>query len=205
MSDKSKPRPLKRPVQARSEFTVQAIYDTFVRIWLREGWQGVTTRKVAIESGFAIGTIYDYFPNKTALLSGYVRYAIDWTLTTIETEIVGPSQLDEAGRLNRLVELTFGAGGKDQPYFDQDMLLLEEEIAEIKHHRRVYEEVCAAWHKAIKAMPNLSRLWQAHDINAVVLLLWGARRYEPLVQLSETEREQFLTTVQRLIAGKTAE
>jgi hypothetical protein len=49
-------KPLKRPTQARGKFTVQAIYDAFVRIWQAEGWEGVTTRAVALETGIAIGT-----------------------------------------------------------------------------------------------------------------------------------------------------
>ena len=70
----ARPKPLKRPAQARPRFTVQAIYDAFVRIWQRDGSAGVATRAVALETGVAVGTLYEYFPNKQALLSGYVRY-----------------------------------------------------------------------------------------------------------------------------------
>ena len=72
------PRPLKRPRQARARFTVQAIYDAFVRIWQRDGWQRLTTRNVALETGISVGTLYDYFPSKTALLSGYVGQHFGW-------------------------------------------------------------------------------------------------------------------------------
>ena len=46
-------KPRKRPTQARAVFTVQAIYDAFVRIWRQHGWAGVTTRAVALETGFS--------------------------------------------------------------------------------------------------------------------------------------------------------
>ena len=52
-------KPLKRPTQARARFTVQAIYDAFVRIWQRDGWQRLTTRNVALETGISVGTLYD--------------------------------------------------------------------------------------------------------------------------------------------------
>jgi DNA invertase Pin-like site-specific DNA recombinase len=45
-------------------FTVQAIYDAFVRIWRRDGWAGVSTRAVALETGVSVGTLYDYFPQQ---------------------------------------------------------------------------------------------------------------------------------------------
>lgn len=60
-------KPLKRPSQARAIFTVEAIYEAFVRIWQRDGWSGLTTRAVALEAGVAIGTLYDYFPSKEAI------------------------------------------------------------------------------------------------------------------------------------------
>jgi len=197
----TKPKPLKRPIQARSAFTVQTIYDAFVRIWLREGWDKVTTRKIAIESGFAVGTIYEYFPNKTALLSGYVRHAVEWTLSAIHNQVVEASGHSPQNRLERLVELTIGAGGDDQPYFDQRMILLEEEIAENKDHRRVYREICEAWVLAVKAISDIPRIWNRQDINAIVLILWGARRYGVLLQLSEAEQTVFLKTVKQFIAS----
>ena len=65
-------KPLKRPTQGRAKMTVQAIFDTYVRIWQRDGWERVTTRAVALEAGVAVGTLYDYFPSKQALHSGLV-------------------------------------------------------------------------------------------------------------------------------------
>ncbi|WP_230626125.1 TetR/AcrR family transcriptional regulator [Cupriavidus necator] len=73
-------KPLKRPSQQRAHFTVNAIYDAFVRIWRRHGWDGVTTRAVALEAGFSVGTLYEYFPSKEALVSGYVRHTVETLL-----------------------------------------------------------------------------------------------------------------------------
>ena len=81
-------KPLKRPSQARAQFTVQAIYDAFVRIWQRDGWARLTTRAVALETGISVGTLYDYFPNKQALLSGYVRHCIDALLARVHSDVV---------------------------------------------------------------------------------------------------------------------
>ena len=73
----SLPKPLKRPTQDRAKFTVQALYDGFVRICVRDGWDSVSMRALAEETGYAVGTLYEYFPNRDALLSGYVRHAIE--------------------------------------------------------------------------------------------------------------------------------
>src|SRR5471030_1801070 len=86
-------KPLKRPSQARALFTVEAIYQAFVRIWQRDGWAKLTTRAVALESGFAVGTLYDYFPSKEALLSGYVRMCVETLLRQLDEHVIAPRDL----------------------------------------------------------------------------------------------------------------
>ena len=131
-------KPLKRPSQARARFTVQAIYDAFVRIWQAQGWERLTTRAVALETGISVGTLYEYFPNKQALLSGYVRHAMDVLLATIEKQVVQASDAPWQERLHHLLRLTIGIDAPELPYYDPEMLALEHQIAELKHHRRVH-------------------------------------------------------------------
>jgi AcrR family transcriptional regulator len=59
--------PRKDPSQARSRVTVQAILEGAARVFRREGWNA-TTNRIAEEAGVSIGTLYEYFPNKQALL-----------------------------------------------------------------------------------------------------------------------------------------
>jgi AcrR family transcriptional regulator len=141
-------KPLKRPSQARAVFTVQAIYDAFVRIWRRDGWDGVSTRAVALETGVAVGTLYDYFPNKAALLSGYVRHCMEQLLLAIEEQAVTPPGLSAEHRLRTLVRLACGADTPELPWFDAGLLALEAGIAEGKHHRRRSRASAAPWASA---------------------------------------------------------
>ena len=175
-------KPLKRPSQARAQFTVQAIYDAFVRIWQRDGWAKLTTRAVALETGISVGTLYDYFPNKQALLSGYVRHCIDALLARVQTEVVQASTLPWRERVCRLVQLSCGIEAPGLPHFDHDMLMLESQIAEPKHHRRVYEELVAAWQAALAACTDLPQQPDAARVRSLVLAAWGGRRYLLLVQ-----------------------
>jgi AcrR family transcriptional regulator len=180
-------KPLKRPSQARAVFTVQAIYDAFVRIWRRDGWDGVSTRAVALETGVAVGTLYDYFPNKAALLSGYVRHCMEQLLLAIEEQAVTPPGLSAEHRLRTLVRLACGADTPELPWFDAGLLALEAGIAEGKHHRRVHEELLAAWTRVFDACTELPQRPSAEAIQAMHLAVWGGRRYGLLIGLSDTE------------------
>lgn len=169
-----RPKPLKRPAQARARFTVQATYDAFVRIWQRDGWARLTTRAVALETGISVGTLYEYFPNKQALLSGYVRHAIEALVAALGQR---PMTMQRAVRLlcDPLVE--------GLPPLDSRMLELEHEIAEPKHHRRAYDELLHAWRDALAAAgcdANPARS------EALFVAAWGGRRYRLLVQPAMT-------------------
>lgn len=170
-------KPLKRPAQARAKFTVQAIYDAFVRIWRDRGWTGVTTRAVALETGISVGTLYDYFPNKHALLSGYVRHSMDVLLDAIEQQVIRATGLTWRERVHRLVRLTCGIDVAELAYFDAGMLALETQIAEPKHHRRVYDEMSAKWLSAFDACTDLPNRPDPDTVRALYLSIWGARRY----------------------------
>ncbi len=58
----------RRPRQARSESTVDAIYEATAQIIEREGAEKLTTKRISEVSGFSIGTLYQYFHDRESLL-----------------------------------------------------------------------------------------------------------------------------------------
>ena len=60
--------PRKRPRQARSRATVDAILDATIQVLLAEGLQRLTTIRVAERAGTSVGTLYQYYPHKQSLL-----------------------------------------------------------------------------------------------------------------------------------------
>ncbi len=60
--------PRKLPSQARSTELVGAILEAAIRVLEREGAQRFTTVRVAEQAGVSVGSLYQYFPNKQAIL-----------------------------------------------------------------------------------------------------------------------------------------
>src|SRR5262245_47053601 len=58
----------KQPQQARSTELVAAILDAAVRVLAKEGAHRFTTARVAERAGVSVGSLYQYFPNKAAIL-----------------------------------------------------------------------------------------------------------------------------------------
>lgn len=193
-----KAKPLKRPTQARAKVTVQAIFDAFVRIWQRDGWARLTTRAVALEAGIAVGTLYDYFPSKAALHSGYVRHCIEALIHAVDTQAVQPAGLAWRDRLHLLVELACGVSAEPPSWFHPDMLSIEPQVAEPKHQRRAHEELCAMWQRVFDACTDLPHQPSPETVRALHLAVWGGRRYAMLVRLDDAQMRRWAAEMERL-------
>ncbi len=75
----------KRPVQRRSQEMVDRILDAAARVFVERGYHGATTNHVAEAAGASIGSLYQYFPNKDALLAGIAERHVGEALCEITT------------------------------------------------------------------------------------------------------------------------
>lgn len=197
-------KPLKRPSQARAIFTVEVIYQAFFRIWRRNGWPGLTTREVALEAGVAVGTLYDYFPSKEALLSGYIRHRLDALLQHLDEAVVQANELDWATRIKRLIRLTCTPDDEHQPFFNHAVLLIEHQIAEPKHHRRLFDELSQKWREAFAACGDLPAPPSQATIDAWVIMAWGGRRYCVTAQPAAAQTAAWLSEMETMICSRLA-
>jgi AcrR family transcriptional regulator len=65
--------PRKSPVQARSAASVDAILEATIQVLLNVGKERLSTTRVASRAGVSVGTLYQYFPNKSALLQAALK------------------------------------------------------------------------------------------------------------------------------------
>ncbi len=76
--------PRKSPVQARSAASVEAILEATIQVLLHAGKDRLTTTRVASRAGVSVGTLYQYFPNKSALLQAALRRHLDGVASAVE-------------------------------------------------------------------------------------------------------------------------
>lgn len=70
-------QPRKSPRQARSAVTIEAIHTATIQILLADGVGRLSTTRVAERAGVSVGTMYQYYPHKQALLFAIVERQLD--------------------------------------------------------------------------------------------------------------------------------
>jgi AcrR family transcriptional regulator len=68
VTDNPKAFQRRRPKQARSQATYDSILEAAEQLLQREGAGGLNTNRIAERAGVSIGTLYQYFPDKAAIL-----------------------------------------------------------------------------------------------------------------------------------------
>jgi AcrR family transcriptional regulator len=80
--------PRKNPRQPRSQQMVQAIVDAAARVLARHSLQGFNTNQVAEVAGVSVGSLYQYFPNKAALIAALIARAQTELADAVERTVV---------------------------------------------------------------------------------------------------------------------
>lgn len=73
MTDEPEDFQRRKPRQARSRVTYDSILEAAMQLLARDGAGRLTTNRVAERAGVSIGTLYQYFPDKAAILLAAAR------------------------------------------------------------------------------------------------------------------------------------
>src|SRR5215471_1404027 len=78
------------PRQQRSTATVDAIFSAAVQILEREGQEAFNTNRIAAVAGVSIGTLYQYFVDKDAILHGLAQRETARIRSAIKDQLASP-------------------------------------------------------------------------------------------------------------------
>ncbi|HJU10081.1 MAG TPA: TetR/AcrR family transcriptional regulator [Candidatus Binataceae bacterium] len=72
MARKIETNPRKSASQERSRSTVDALLEATARVLIKEGYDRASTNRIAEVAGVSIGSLYQYFPSKEALVAAVI-------------------------------------------------------------------------------------------------------------------------------------
>lgn len=93
-------KPRRRPKQERSRAMVDAIMEATAQVLVEEGYDNASTNRIAKRAGVSVGSLYQYFPDKKALVSELAhRHVREQTrLIALALEQTGKKPLPELVR-----------------------------------------------------------------------------------------------------------
>jgi AcrR family transcriptional regulator len=161
--------PRKSPVQARSTASVDAILEATVQVLLDVGKARLTTTRVASRAGVSVGTLYQYFPNKSALLQAALRRHLDGVTKAVEQVCTEQQGSPVESMATALVDAFLKAKMKD----GKTSVALYAVSADVDG-ARIAREMGLRSHKAIIGMLASAREPMTKDPQLVASMLQGA-------------------------------
>ena len=97
-------RPRKQPTQRRSRETVEALLVATARVLVRDGYDRASTNRIAQVAGVSVGSLYQYFPSKEALVAALIDREIDLQMRVVSEKLDEVVRAPLAAAARSLVE-----------------------------------------------------------------------------------------------------
>ena len=187
--------PRKHPRQARSAATVEAILDASAHILERGGLEALNTNAIAERAGVSIGSLYQYFPGKDAILAALIRRK----RRTLLDDICGAAERGRRSSLDEAIMDLIRAGAAHQleyPRLAQSLayaeatLPLDAETVALK--QRIVAEVASVLAAHNVANPGMA----ARDVVALTRGMLDAQGW-----YGDVNRASLLDRIGRAITG----
>ena len=101
--------PRKTASQERSRLTVDALLEATARILVREGFDKASTNRIAEVAGVSVGSLYQYFPSKEALVAALIDRHNRQVMQAIQGELAEALKLSMEEAVRRLVSIAVKA------------------------------------------------------------------------------------------------
>jgi AcrR family transcriptional regulator len=109
MARKPLTQPRKNAVQQRSRATVDALVEATARILVREGFEKASTNRIAEKAGVSIGSLYQYFPCKEALVAAVIDRHNAEIMRVVRSALAEVADRPVAQAVRRLVAVAIEA------------------------------------------------------------------------------------------------
>lgn len=113
MNRKVRTNPRKKASQQRSRMTVTSLLDATARILVREGFDKASTNRIAQVAGVSVGSLYQYFPSKEALVAALIDRHNEQVMEAVQGELAAALGKPVEQAVRRLVEIAVKAHQMD--------------------------------------------------------------------------------------------
>jgi AcrR family transcriptional regulator len=113
VSDDYQETPVRKPRQARARFTRESLIDAAAQVLKDHGYGNFNTNRVAERAGVSIGSLYQYFPNKQALIEAIVIRHVTLLAGSIAASLAQARSIPIGEAMDMLVQATLDVYASD--------------------------------------------------------------------------------------------
>jgi AcrR family transcriptional regulator len=188
-------KPRKLPQQSRAEQTVATILEAAALVLETRGSEGLNTNLVAQRAGVSVGTLYQYFPNKDALIVALSERETAVFFAEVEgtlNEVTGKAALKHLITISVRQQLRRPALARALDFEESRPIIAKELLTSKAAFRGVIRQILA--HEDIPPQPN--RETTTDDLIAVIrAIVDGAG------ERGESDRDDLESRVGRALFG----
>lgn len=104
MSRDSDFTPRRKPQQERSKDTLDAVFEAMIDLVAKKDLSDPTVQTIADRAGVSVGSVYQYFPSKGALVSALLRYHLKQRMKELDESLLAAQGLTGEAAATKLVE-----------------------------------------------------------------------------------------------------
>jgi AcrR family transcriptional regulator len=101
--------PRKNASQERSRATVDALVEATARVLVKEGFEKTSTNRIAEAAGVSVGSLYQYFPSKEALVAAVIDRHNEEIMGIVRTTLAEVTDMPVEKAVRRLVTVAIDA------------------------------------------------------------------------------------------------
>jgi AcrR family transcriptional regulator len=109
VAGKMRTNPRKSASQKRSRLTVAALLEATARILVKEGFDKASTNRIAEVAGVSVGSLYQYFPSKEALVAALIDRHNQEVMQAVQGELAEAVSLPLEQAVRKLVAVAVKA------------------------------------------------------------------------------------------------
>ena len=109
MARKPPTKPRKSASQERSRATVDALVEATARILVKDGFEKTSTNRIAEVAGVSVGSLYQYFPSKEALVAAVIDRHNEEIMAIVRTTLCEVADMPLEKAVRRLVTVAIDA------------------------------------------------------------------------------------------------
>ena len=192
----------KKPVQQRSQQLVESLVEAAGRVVAQDGLEAVTTIRVAERAGVSVGSLYQYFANKEALLAALVARMNEELRRAVDAAAPRLVRAGPQAMVRGLLEVAFDFFGQRDGLHTELLrnwhrLDIQQGLHRFEQHMLEVMRMYALAHvRELRLDPQPAQGFIV--INSVVFTLL---RYLSLPRPALFSREQLVEELSRMIAG----